>query len=110
MLSGMSLGHAPRERVSWNDKALKETNKKSVTLHVSVWVEIDYDDEDMLFYNGHAPRERVSWNDTDTPQGRFMLSHAPRERVSWNDTNGLKRGDNNVTLHVSVWVEISRVY
>ena len=79
---------------------------------------------------GHAPRERVSWNnDGEEVKARFVKGHAPRERVSWNDTVGLKRGDNNghaprervswnawyvmqiqewqVTLHVSVWVEMN---
>ena len=70
--------------MSWNDKALKETNKKS----------------------RHAPRERVSWN--------FMLKfaftpiecHAPRERVSWNSCFVICSILYDVTLHVSVWVEM----
>ena len=33
--------HAPRERVSWNADWLKYENFIKVTLHVSVWVEID---------------------------------------------------------------------
>ena len=33
-------GHAPRERVSWNEKSNAHSKKKSVTLHVSVWVEM----------------------------------------------------------------------
>ena len=35
-------GHAPRERVSWNAKELAEYADVTVTLHVSVWVEIHY--------------------------------------------------------------------
>ena len=34
-------GHAPRERVSWNKVNICKICKYSVTLHVSVWVEID---------------------------------------------------------------------
>ena len=54
----------------------------------------------------HAPRERVSWNMTTLQASWDQRSHAPRERVSWN---GLRNGDKvtiEVTLHVSVWVEI----
>ena len=32
--------HAPRERVSWNTTAYGKTKSNTVTLHVSVWVEI----------------------------------------------------------------------
>ena len=35
-----------------------------------------------------------------------MLRHAPRERVSWNQLIQLQKHKGNVTLHVSVWVEI----
>ena len=34
--------HAPRERVSWNDETQAEHLKYEVTLHVSVWVEINW--------------------------------------------------------------------
>ena len=34
------VGHAPRERVSWNDYEEYTDNLEEVTLHVSVWVEI----------------------------------------------------------------------
>ena len=33
--------HAPRERVSWNVKSILATFSSTVTLHVSVWVEIE---------------------------------------------------------------------
>ena len=60
-----------------------------VTLHVSVWVEMEYDEGTIEVENGHAPRERVSWNcKLDAYQ---------------QDLDG-------VTLHVSVWVEISVVW
>ena len=56
---------------------------------------------------GHAPRERVSWNMERIRSLERNERHAPRERVSWN---GLRNGDKvtiEVTLHVSVWVEIT---
>ena len=34
----------------------------SVTLHVSVWVEIIFCQLETRIATGHAPRERVSWN------------------------------------------------
>ena len=38
-------GHAPRERVSWNQSPIPlEVFQYPVTLHVSVWVEIDKSD------------------------------------------------------------------
>ena len=56
-----------------------------VTLHVSVWVEIDVLDISLYDSRCHAPRERVSWN-FDVDGTDVWLT---------------------VTLHVSVWVEIS---
>ena len=100
------LGHAPRERVSWN-----------------AWFA-------MLIrgWQGHAPRERVSWNCTKmrfelcrfchAPRERvswnfychvlpiLLFSHAPRERVSWNCKIVMLCHSFFVTLHVSVWVEM----
>ena len=119
--------HAPRERVSWNRVVHGWAGQRLVTLHVSVWVEIE---EEMLrvsmgesrstwacelklytifsfwILNGHAPRERVSWN--FPPQ--FVLYHlCVTLHVSvWVEmflpiTTAITR---HVTLHVSVWVEI----
>ena len=100
-----SLGHAPRERVSWNDICLCDKGIDLVTLHVSVWVEIfvsvtrlflsmsrstwacelKYEEVLTMTNNdGHAPRERVSWNNKSFYQLVKRNSHAPRERVSWN--------------------------
>ena len=56
----------------------------SVTLHVSVWVEMK------IKYFLSEPAKR----------------HAPRERVSWNYSYLIKYLNISVTLHVSVWVEI----
>ena len=76
--------HAPRERVSWNVIPPVTDVATCVTLHVSVWVEIDY-----VYKN-------IS----------MAMRHAPRERVSWNVTASSCNIDFWVTLHVSVWVEI----
>ena len=56
----------------------------------------------------HAPRERVSWNLLFLPKPNAVPSHAPRERVSWNLFQQLQDYLQNVTLHVSVWVEIQQ--
>ena len=78
------MGHAPRERVSWNKQGIKKR---------------DFEDR-------HAPRERVSWNENSAMQVDFSGSHAPRERVSWNFMQHIRYIWKIVTLHVSVWVEI----
>ena len=99
--------HAPRERVSWN------CNAKS-----PLWNAWRHAPRERVSWNvrssavfakliRHAPRERVSWN-----RGGFIIlqvlkSHAPRERVSWNPIFSFLVTKNSVTLHVSVWVEIS---
>ena len=58
----------------------------------------------------HAPRERVSWNNFwHYFTGRWYC-HAPRERVSWNFNLQTFVNQYQVTLHVSVWVEISRTH
>ena len=73
---------------------------------MSVWVEMITFSYFSQSARRHAPRERVSWN------CRFFLGfcqvfrHAPRERVSWNDNEVIENSTVNVTLHVSVWVEI----
>ncbi len=55
----------------------------------------------------HAPRERVSWNPNPIQKAGLLNCHAPRERVSWNLCNEIVNSSCNVTLHVSVWVEIT---
>ena len=100
-----------------------------VTLHVSVWVEIwtllqisavaqsrstwacELKCSTYFPTNKvpcHAPRERVSWNTWSDKRHKASSSHAPRERVSWNDNVTKVKIYNNVTLHVSVWVEIQK--
>ena len=55
----------------------------------------------------HAPRERVSWNFQIFRAQGTGERHAPRERVSWNPTTFAYMVQGLVTLHVSVWVEIT---
>ena len=103
---GSTSRHAPRERVSWNNRNRIFRGGKSVTLHVSVWVEMQnglqasrikksrstWACELKLFLSMrfswysrcHAPRERVSWNFRRYNIWQDTSSHAPRERVSWN--------------------------
>ena len=119
---------APRERVSWNLKICQSGLMHSVTLHVSVWVEIFKLRFSVFVWMCHAPRERVSWNNQDSRGKRvaywsrstwacelkclhtaYVLPferHAPRERVSWNVKLTGYSEVPYVTLHVSVWVEI----
>ena len=143
-------GHAPRERVSWNASYKGIGEFLSVTLHVSVWVEIvicarhipthkvtlhvsvwvemitDFSSRVVCKPSRstwacelkcwltpvgmpllcHAPRERVSWNTARTTAFTKAASHAPRERVSWNALFVICLNWLEVTLHVSVWVEI----
>ena len=104
-----SVCHAPRERVSWNVCAFLTEN----------------------FARSHAPRERVSWNSNSWRCYRYRIRHAPRERVSWNFQPTIHQRiatsrstwacelksrisrspqvGRQVTLHVSVWVEIGRL-
>ena len=92
----------------WVEISLRSTSRtrKKVTLHVSVWVEI--------FNASSTTIEGVSrstwacelkcvYNDL----GLSSLCHAPRERVSWNKELSMWVNKLMVTLHVSVWVEIS---
>ena len=78
------LGHAPRERVSWN-----------CSLFSSVSVLYSHAPRERVSWNckeitscwrtdSHAPRERVSWNEYFPAIETIFDSHAPRERVSWN--------------------------
>ena len=126
-----TTSHAPRERVSWNLWVKTQWMVLLVTLHVSVWVEIFCKISSEIGFASHAPRERVSWNVNDNGTKVIFRSHAPRERVSWNDIyEGMPACERShaprervswnmmadidkaklaVTLHVSVWVEISDI-
>ena len=123
--------HAPRERVSWNWEYLRPSPaNQRVTLHVSVWVEmacrlrcrVGWQSSRSTWacelkwslscisppnFPSHAPRERVSWNARCVADKTYRNSHAPRERVSWNSSTLNVPLPLLVTLHVSVWVEIS---
>ena len=79
-----AIRHAPRERVSWNSAYRCRSIGLFVTLHVSVWVEINISFLIIDTMAGHAPRERVSWNLPVLVVIRTAKRHAPRERVSWN--------------------------
>ena len=80
--------------------------RNKVTLHVSVWVEMQKLVIERIKTRCHAPRERVSWNIIKVYKQNKKKGHAPRERVSWNIVDGCRVTTEDVTLHVSVWVEI----
>ena len=81
----MIIRHAPRERVSWNKD--KQAKQQRVFPSRSTWAcELKY---------------------SRKPPFPERLSHAPRERVSWNISSMVLIQLLMVTLHVSVWVEIS---
>ena len=125
----ISIGHAPRERVSWNCWQVRWTwflqghaPRERVSWNVTYLLYI-------VFHCRHAPRERVSWNTRKSFAARTTSCHAPRERVSWNcrrdrhiwrcDSHAPRERvswnpifsflvtKNVVTLHVSVWVEMT---
>ena len=101
------LSHAPRERVSWNAKtSLKRSWPIKVTLHVSVWVEIRLGAPQVC-----GAGSRSTWACELKFWPSFVcdqhIRHAPRERVSWNLSKQPFKCLQSVTLHVSVWVEMS---
>jgi len=82
-----------------------------VTLHVSVWVEIRQEQLTTLSPRSHAPRERVSWNN----YCKIIVAVFCSSRSTW--ACELKSAIlfitilvSNVTLHVSVWVEITFIF
>ena len=97
--------HAPRERVSWNCLSRQYIFYYIVTLHVSVWVEIHVYVTILWYF-----RSRSTWAcELKFPVWPLLSeysSHAPRERVSWNVFMSFNSPLLNVTLHVSVWVEM----
>ena len=123
-----SVSHAPRERVSWNAWYVMQIRELQVSRSTwacelklknsatqaepivsrSTWAcELKYV-KLWLVSRGfsHAPRERVSWNSPRHSARVTGSCHAPRERVSWNRLFPFNVALKNVTLHVSVWVEI----
>ena len=81
--SALTERHAPRERVSWNISFWTNEDSSSVTLHVSVWVEISH-----RWFFACAFSSRSTWacelKFMSIRKGKKPYSHAPRERVSWN--------------------------
>ena len=81
----------------------------SVTLHVSVWVEIS-----TSYFVSPAYMSRSTWacELKSLIVGRALLfyCHAPRERVSWNACDYSFNEVACVTLHMSVWVEIAKIF
>ena len=77
-----------------------------VTLHVSVWVEITTNAGKVRTYVSRSmwacelKFRNWSWPVQNT-------RHAPRERVSWNRQSESGQEYLDVTLNVSVWVEIT---
>ena len=107
LATNLNARHAPRERVSWNCifwntivYSKCHAPRERVSWNYSKACEI-------LYGICHAPRERVSWNTHINNVFKIFRCHAPRERVSWNDTSITAGKTTFVTLHVSVWVEIS---
>ena len=120
--------HAPRERVSWNSDQRPLRRFHLVTLHVSVWVEIQTAKSGWLsaavtlhvsvwveipasFVSCFNAWSRSTWacelKWLVIKINIMIYSHAPRERVSWNSICSHKcKATPSVTLHVSVWVEI----
>ena len=81
----MFIGHAPRERVSWNSALPNRTPN----------------------YLRHAPRERVSWNWITCQFDEVIMKVTLHVSVWVEIVNQLANVIINVvTLHVSVWVEI----
>ena len=101
-----SIRHAPRERVSWNSRCLMYAALTSRSR--STWA-CELKLSSLIVVHvllSHAPRERVSWNFYIFSSRGVEWSHAPRERVSWNSVHVPTYRHSQVTLHVSVWVEI----
>ena len=83
-----------------------------MNLSRSTWAcELKFDKSDSFINDSsHAPRERVSWNNEQNFKVATLQRHAPRERVSWNEKFPTIETIFDVTLHVSVWVEICELY
>ena len=102
----MFASHAPRERVSWNRDqqscyALPQRSR-------STWAcELKFNIFEIFF---HSVMSRSTWACElksfiiNAPFSKYC--HAPRERVSWNGIDISEWIRFQVTLHVSVWVEI----
>ena len=103
------IGHAPRERVSWNILRRRKQKSVYVTLHVSVWVEI----MSLLkpIVNRSVTLHVSVWVEmllnTQTAGVKLVTLHVSVWVEIVCDNAIVDNG--RVTLHVSVWVEISSV-
>ena len=71
-------GHAPRERVSWNNTSKTSRDCASVTLHVSVWVEIFILD---ILYTAFTSRS--TWACELKCVRMPLADHSERSRSTW---------------------------
>ena len=99
--------HAPRERVSWNRVVHGWAGQRLVTLHVSVWVEIE---EEMLRVS--MGESRSTWACELKFIIDIMINYNSTSRSTWACELKCRSSSSSVsrpvvTLHVSVWVEIS---
>ena len=85
----------------------RQAERHDVTLHVSVWVEIQIlhrvRQRDNASRSTWACELKCLWVEI---RRTWFPGHAPRERVSWNPFQTCQHSVECVTLHVSVWVEI----
>ena len=103
------LRHAPRERVSWNFLNTSFWREKCVTLHVSVWVEIEFE---IKHINLPLVTLHVSvWVEMIAIRSLSHFSMVTLHVSVWVEINHTKKPtfSSNVTLHVSVWVEIFKL-
>ena len=88
--------------------SFKVSKVSEVTLHVSVWVEID---RRLMTLRGNVSRStwacELKWR--SIKKCSRLSGHAPRERVSWNTAILQIARNSRVTLHVSVWVEMKLI-
>ena len=103
---GLDRRHAPRERVSWNFLNTSFWREKCVTLHVSVWVEIEFE---IKHINLPLVTLHVSvWVEMIAIRSLSHFSMVTLHVSVWVEINHTKKPtfSSNVTLHVSVWVEM----
>ena len=98
--------HAPRERVSWNISPKNCTHISRVTLHVSVWVEIEIN-----LAHTRLPQVTLHVSVWVEILVFFLSLLYSLSRSTWacELKSSFLRVDivmKSVTLHVSVWVEI----
>ena len=102
--------HAPRERVSWNSYLIFSQQFETVTLHVSVWVEIYFCFACFccLWVTLHVSVWVEIFHEIEVLNCVIVTLHVS---VWVEIAVGCRyRVVNSVTLHVSVWVEIRSPY